>query len=166
MPQSAKAIAYPVHRIPGRTRFKIHGRHRKHPFYKELSKRLERLPGVSGVETNPLTGSVLVHHTGDVDALIEGALDSDVGEIVEFLLTAPPVAKRLRFEISAIDKRIRSFTDGELDLGTLAALGLIVMAGAQLIRGRSTSSAVSLAWYGTEILSRWREPDMGTAKQH
>lgn len=150
------AKAYAVHHLPGRTRFRVPGRRGDAAFFQEIATRLGQCVGVGGVETNPLTGSVLIHHDGDIEGLIVEALGCGISEFVELELGAPPVARRVRAGIAALDGGIRRYTHGELDLGTLAACGLVMLAGLQLLRGRQRSGAVSLAWYASELLRRWQ----------
>lgn len=149
-----KARAYVVHRLPGRVRFKIPARRANRPFLAELERRLRRLPAVTGVATNPVTGSVLVTHEGALADLTEAAFGSEIGELVEMALEAPPVARRLKAEALAIDRSLQEVTDGEVDLATLASLGLLAMAAILLLRGRQPAAAVSLGWYATELLRR------------
>ena len=150
-----RAKAHLVHSIPGRTRLRILGRRGDRAFFAELTERLSASRGVRSVRANPLTGSVLVHHDADVPALLMEAAANGLGDLVELALTCPPVAHRLREDAVAADQAIRRVTGGELDLATVAALGLVAMAGFQLVWGRRPASAVSLAWYGAELLTRW-----------
>jgi hypothetical protein len=143
--------------MPGRTRLRILSRRGDRAFFAELTERLSASRGVRSVRADPLTGSVLVHHDADVPALLMEAAANGLGDLVELALTCPPVAKRLREDAVAIDQAIRRATGGELDLGTVAALGLLAMAGFQLVWGRRPASAASLAWYGAELFTRWRE---------
>src|SRR5262249_17499675 len=125
-------------------------------------KRLSACAGVSSVESNPLTGSVLVHHTVDIESLIVPAVAGGLDELVELALNSPaPLARRVRDEAGAIDKAGRQHTPGELDLATVASIGLLAMAGIQLMRGQQPVFAVSLAWYASELLHRWKESDQG-----
>jgi hypothetical protein len=153
-----KARAHPVHSLPGRTRFRVPNRRGDAGFFAEVAHRLMQCAGVARVETNPLTSSVLVHHEGDLRELLARAAACGLGELVELELHSPPVARRLRHEVRALDHRIRDFTHGELDLSTLAFLALLAMAGVQLLRGQQPVVAVSLAWYASELLRRWEEP--------
>lgn len=153
-----KSKAYAVHRLPGRIRFRIPSRRRDRAFFDEVEERLRRGSAVTAVKTNPETGSILVQYTGETDALFDEMSDSGLGELIELVLGAPPVASRLRGEIAVIDRRIRQVTGGALDLGTLASFGLLAMAGWQLVRGRHPTRAVSLGWYATELLSRGGAP--------
>lgn len=150
--------AYRVHSIPGRIRFKIPERRGDHGFFDEIAELLRSFSTVTQVESNPLTGSLLLHHSDDIDgAPMQAALNA-LAEIVELELSSPPVARRLRAEVVEVDQSIQRYTRGALDLSTATALGLLALAGVQLLRGQQPVIAVSLAWYATELLRRWKEP--------
>ena len=153
-----KAKAHRVHSIPGRTRFKIPERRGDYAFFHEISELLRKFASVQAVESNPLTGSLLLHYLGDLDSEpVQAALNA-LAEFVELELSAPPVARRLRAHALGADDAIQRFSGGAVDLSTLSALGLLALAGIQLLRGREPVIAVSLAWYATELLRRWEEP--------
>jgi hypothetical protein len=151
------AKAYAVHHLEGRTRFRVPQRRGDAAFFKEIADRLAQCAGIKGVETNPLTSSILVHHDGDIEGLIFQALGCGLTELVELELGSPPVARRLRADVVVADRRIRRYTHGELDLGTLAAFGLVIIGGVQLLRGQPTL-AVSMMWYASELMRRWIDP--------
>jgi hypothetical protein len=153
-----KAKAHPVHSIPGRTRFKISERRGDHIFFDEVAGRLRNCAGVSEVECNPLTGSVLIHHSGDIDGPPMRAALHRLDEIVELELAPPPIARRLRADAIGLDQAITRLSGGEFDLSTVAALGLLALAGGQLVSGAQPVIAITLAWYATELLRRWEEP--------
>lgn len=148
------ARAHAVHRLPGRIRFRVPDRRGDDAFFDEVEKRFERLEGVRDVETNSTTGSVLVRYDATLEELLNATLGSDLGELLELVVSAPPLAHQFRSAMAAIDGNVRAYTDGELDLTTLAALALLAMAGVQLWRGRQPVLAVSLAWYASELLHR------------
>ena len=148
-----KAKAYAVHRLPGRVRFKIPSHRRRRHFFAELERRLRHLESVTDVKTNPATGSVLIEHKGEVGDLAMEAFGSDIGELVEFALSLPPVAKRLHSEVASLDKTVQSLSGGEIDLGTLTSVGLLALGALQLWRGQP-ATAVTLGWYATELLRR------------
>ena len=150
--------AYRVHSIPGRIRFKIPERRGDHAFFDEIAELLRRFSTVTKVECNPLTGSLLLHHLGENDGEPMQAALNALAEIVELELSSPPVARGLRAEVIEVDQSIQRFTRGALDLSTTTALGLLALAGIQLLRGQQPVIAVSLAWYATELLRRWKEP--------
>ncbi len=153
------AKAYVVHRTRGRVRLRIPERRGDHRFLGEVAERLRHCRGVHGVEATPATGSVLIHH--DVDALeqlIVEAAANGVGELIEPIAALPPVARRLREEVTAVDRAVRRATGGTLDAATVAALGLMGLAAIQLVRGGQPVRAISLSWYAAELLRRWSEP--------
>jgi hypothetical protein len=59
-----KAKAQRVSNLPGRTRFKIPERRRDHAFFDDISERLRQFPSVREVQANPVTASLLLHHSG------------------------------------------------------------------------------------------------------
>jgi hypothetical protein len=97
---------------------------------------------------------LLVEHEGEIADLVMQAFGADIGDLVEIALNAPPVAQRLASEITAIDRNIRDFTGGEIDLRTLASIGLLAMAAIQLIAGQQPAIAVTVGWYASELLRR------------
>lgn len=157
------AKAYAVHHLPGRTRFRVPERRGDGDFFKEIATRLDKCAGVKDVDANPLTGSILVHHDGDVEKLVFDALGCGLTEFLELELSSPPVARRVRGDIAAVDRGIRRYTHGELDLGTLTAFGLVAVAGVQLLRGQQPTAAVSMAWYASELFRRWIDPQDSAA---
>jgi Heavy metal associated domain 2 len=160
-----KAKAQRVHNVPGRTRFKIPERRGDHAFFHDISEELRKFPSVREVETNPVTASLLLHYIGDLDSEPMQAVLNALAEVVELELSAPPVAKRLRADAAEVDRAIQQFTHGAFDLSSAAALGLLALAGVQLLRGQQPVIAVSLAWYATELLRRWEDPDSRGGRQ-
>lgn len=158
-----KPRAYRVHRTPGRIRFKIPERRGDHAFFDEIAELLRRFSTVMKMDCNPLTGSLLLHHSGDIDGEPMQAALNALAEIVELELSSPPVARRLRADVVEVDQSIQRFTRGALDLSTATAIGLLALAGIQLLRGQQPVIAVSLAWYATELLRRWQDPSNKSA---
>ena len=90
--------------------------------------------------------------------------DSELAELLELVLGAPPIAQRLRSEITVIDNVVQRFSDGNLDLGTAASFGLLWLAALQLVVGLHVSGAVSLAWHAAELARRSRKGEpIGTS---
>jgi hypothetical protein len=153
-----KAKAHVAHSIPGRTRFRIHERRGDHAFFDEIAEVLRRCAGVTAVKSNPLTGSLLLHHSDDLDSPLMQAALGAIDELVELELSAPPVARQLREDVIGVDQAIQRLSGGQFDLGTVTAFGLLGLAGAQLLAGQHPAIAITLAWYATELIRRWEEP--------
>ena len=144
-----------VHQMPGRARFRIDRKRNDHRYFDAVADRLRETPGVTDVETNPGTGSVLVHHEGPLDDILNEMFgNSRLAELMEIVLTAPPVAHRLKSEITVLDNAVQRWSGGDLDLGTVASFGLLGLAAVQLVVGLQVSGAVSLAWYAAELVRR------------
>jgi hypothetical protein len=152
-----KAKAHVVHSVPGRVRLRVHNRRRDQQFFEEVESRLARLSQVKSVETDPLTGSVLVHHSGPAFELLLAAAEAGLGQLLDFEPPAP-VARQIRDEVALLDQIVRRTSDGQLDLSTVAMFGLFALAGIQLVQGSQPVIAVTLAWYASELLRRWEEP--------
>lgn len=151
-----KAKAHVAHSVPGRTRLRVHNRHHDRAFFHDLENRLARFPQVQSLETNPQTGSVLVHHTGAAFDLLMVAAEAGLGELIDFE-PPEPVARQLQSEFKLLDDIVQRATEGRLDLSTLAAFGLFTLAGIQLVRGNQPVIAITLVWYAAELLRRWEE---------
>jgi hypothetical protein len=144
-----------THRMRGRARFRIRQRRDDQDYFDSLANRLRRMRGVRKVETNATTSSLLVHHEGDLDEVVEAILgDCELAKMIDLVLQSPPVAHRLRKQITVLDNAVQRLSTGGLDLGTLASFGLLGLAGVHLVTGQQLASAVSLAWYATELLRR------------
>jgi hypothetical protein len=152
-----KAKAHVVHSVPGRTRLRVHNRKHDKQFFQQIESQLAHFSQVKSVETDPLTGSVLVHHAGSAFDLLLAAAEAGLGEFVDFEPPAP-VARQIRDEIALFDELIRRTSAGQLDLSTVAMFGLFALAGIQLVQGSQPIIAISLAWYASELLRRWEEP--------
>jgi hypothetical protein len=152
-----KATAHVAHSIPGRTRFRVHNRHHDRAFFHDLQNRIAAIPHVRTVETNPRTGSVLVHHSGAAFDLLMLAAGAGLGEMIDL---EPPaaVAHQLRSQFAQLDEAVQRATEGRLDLSTLATVALFAFAGIQIVRGNQPVLAVTLAWYAAELLRRWERP--------
>ena len=154
---SSKATAHVVHSVPGRIRLRVHNRRHHRQFFQQIEDRLNQLPQVKSVEADPLTGSVLVHHSGNIVDLLVAAAASGLGELVD-VGPPPAVAEQIRAEVATFDELVQRVTSGQLDLTTLAMFGLFTLAGVQLVTGNQPVIAITLAWYAAELLRRWEEP--------
>lgn len=147
--------AHLIHRMHGRARFRIREHRNEQDYFDSLADRMRRVPGVTNVETNATTGSVLVQHDGGLNEVIEAMLDdSELGKLIEFVLQSPPVANRLRAQIVGVDGALHRSSGGNIDLATVASFGLLGLAGAQLFLGLQIAGAVSLTWYAAELIRR------------
>jgi len=133
-----------VHRLPERTRLRSPVLRKTPAACTRLADALAAVPGVREVRIRPYTGSALIVHEAGValDALTEvacGALDGARllahGEPPP-LSAAVPAFSSVRQKLAALarelDRDIRRSSDGSVDLGTLATLGLVGAGAAQV----------------------------------
>ncbi len=126
--------AYVHHHIPGRLRIRVPAAKGEEELLRELSSAIARAPGISEVEYNPVTGSILIQYSpqehSNLDSLDAGLNASAVPIVVKQVRPAEhtPHDRRHRRggrSIAAtkvdeffreIDNEIRSVTGNELDL--------------------------------------------------
>jgi len=149
-----------THAIPGRIRLKVSEVKENPTLAEEIQGQLSAVQGIRLVETNPLTGSVLVLY----DAQAVTSLDSlralleplsrffpgiDLGELEAWFLSRngsdsdPPVASQVSALFGTLNAGVREATGG-IDLKVLLPLALCVLG----IRGLLVlEKAVFPTWY-------------------
>jgi len=134
--------SYVHHHLPGRLRLRVPGAKGNEALLHELSSALAKAPGVSTVEYNPVTGSILLQYAAsqyrDLDSLRAG-LNSSAVAIKEIGYDHrlhhgrhqrrhhSAAAARVDEFFRALDSEIRSATGNEIDLKFLLpfAIGLL-----------------------------------------
>jgi hypothetical protein len=129
------------------------------------------LPGVDGVEANPATGSLLLHHAGaapDLD-MLSGRLGAAVGFALDLV---PPrervrvqgevsvLAQRARVGFAELDARVAAATGGWLDLKMLVPLAFLGAAAVQVVATEGSLGAVPpylLAYYAFDTFFKFHE---------
>lgn len=126
-------LAKIVHAMPGRARLRIAARRGDGVFFASIATGLLAIPGVSRVETRPLTGSVVIEHA-EPFARITSAAEQGRLFVLADAVSAPSSAPAMP-------------TDPKL----VAAVGLGAFALWQLAEGRLLPPAVTLAWYTAHL---------------
>lgn len=156
-----------IHSIPGRLRLKVTNRRGDKQFYNELASKVQEMPSVKSVQTNAVTGSVLVKHDGSVETLLAEAVTAGLHDVIELEFPedepAVPVATKLVERIFQVDDRMKRVSGGHLDAQS-ATLTMLLVAGAfQLARGNWFGPAIPLFWYATQAAGLLPQP---TARSH
>lgn len=136
-------IATIQHQIPGRLRLRIPARRGDVSFFHGIVQALSKLPGVEKLDAIPLTGSIIIRHSGSAQAIAAAATERGLFEI------GPEEPK----EAPAPSTRRRPYSG----LRSTAATGLSGLALFQVARGRLTGNAAENFWnaYGAQrILGR------------
>lgn len=165
--------AYITHATPERVRIKIPDRKGDSAYFSLLKEKLaglSELPGIQRVEVNPLTGSLLIIHTLDLQALdLEMIAQYSAFNNLFRLKVSPPdhtsAPEKLKQSRRENNGKAGGFTGGEIDTTVLAILGLLGIAVIQLKRGNIMIPAVSALWYVYSLMKD-RQRDAATATAH
>lgn len=144
--------AYVRHQIENRVRLDLPEERSNHLLFLEIERKLSPYEGVLEVRANPLTGSVLVVHEGVLGEVMEHAKSEGLFEID--LLSSPhrKWQEDLLDKLSRVDKQIQVATQGDLNLGSLAALGLLSAGFFQISRRHFLPAASTLITDAMRIL--------------
>lgn len=126
------------HHLPHRTRLRVSKHKRKSRSLKQVQDKLAKVPGVSGVEVNERTGSILVHHEEDnnVLELLGTALEEVAGDLFETSLEVEEaevpglsiIAHAVKKQMGLLDTSVATATGNMIDLKTVVPLGLLAAA--------------------------------------
>lgn len=152
--------AYITHATQGRVRIRIPDRKGDSTYFASLKEKLaglSELPGIQRVEANPMTGSILVLHTLDLQAVDLGL----VAQYSEFnnlfrLKVSPPgqtsasvIRKQSPREVNG---EVGGRASSDIDFGMLAILGFVGVAIIQLTRGHIMMPAITALWYAHSLI--------------
>ena len=150
-----------------RLRIKVAEKRRDAAFFSSVADRLSMWAGVERVETNPLTGSILIHFSDPQGFFREAAAKNDLFDIdldAALAESSGPVISRTAVQsFETADHGLRRWTHNQLDLRT--AIFLLLLGGGvyQLLRGRLSTPAPTLLWYAGDLLGLWSDRPAGVA---
>lgn len=136
-------VAVVSHRTATRLRIKIPSKRRDEAFFTALAERMSALEGVRSVESNPLTGSILLNHASDPDRIVEACRKDGLVSIGGPRSGPTHLHRRLSETFGDMDMAVRRASGNEMDLGGAAFLTL-VGAGIYQI---SIGNAAAIPWY-------------------
>jgi len=137
--------AYVHHHLPGRLRLRIPAAKGEEDEMRELSSAIARAPGISQVEYNPITGSILIRYSPEQYKTLQ-SLESSLGASTVSIAvnSSPPTqhgshdgrhtargrsiaARRVDSFFKQLDREIREATDNEVDLKFILPFGVAVL---------------------------------------
>jgi hypothetical protein len=137
--------AFIVHQLKTRLRLKIPRKCHDEAFFALVAERLEALPEVMEVASNPLTGSVVINHSAKEQArLIE-----DIEALGMLGVSSNPASTQTPLPGQSsmggfIERAARGMESGNGDFRTIAVLGLLGLAIYQFYRGNILGPALPL----------------------
>lgn len=144
--------AYISHHIEGRMRVRIPSKRRDQDYFEVVTQRLRECDGIRALRINSLTGSVLIIHGLDVDAIAAYAERNGLFVLAPVEAVVAPIAQGISDQFRALDERLKAKTSGALDLGGLAFLGLVAASATQLARKNIWPAGATLLWYAAHLL--------------
>lgn len=144
-----------IHNIPNRLRIKVESKQGDAVFFNTIEKETQNRFSQLKVQSNPVTGSILIFGIEDVNALKEFFKANNL-----FELSIPPpapksLAQHLMQPIDQINKAAGNFTGGILDLPSAIFLGLLTFGIIELARGNLRMPPWYTAfWYAFGVFSK------------
>lgn len=143
--------AHIVHRMRGRTRLRV----RDKPggdYFATVEETLASCAAVRSVQTRAATGSILIRHDGELDAVLRYAAAKSLFTVTE--PPSPPEAVLLEISrrLDDLDGGLRQRTKGRWDLPTMTFYALMGTSFVQLTRGQFLPAGGTLAVYALMIL--------------
>jgi hypothetical protein len=143
--------AYISHQASGRIRVKIPSKKGDDRYFKNANTLFQQHKGIDRTEVNPLTGSILVIHSGNLTSVMEFAETNNLFRLNGTNQT-PTVAVGIKTAFNDFNAQIKRFTGYELDIPTLAFLVLLAAGLYQISMGNAGSIPWYTAiWYGMNI---------------
>lgn len=141
------------HQTTGRFRVRIPERRKDDTYFAQVKEAFEQLAPVIEVETTPMTGSVLVIHTGDCDELLRQVERAGLFQRTEESRRTATIAHWL----DRLDRFDRDFLFARMEQEPQrAATGLFMLSVLQMIRGSIIPSAPSLLGEAMGLLRKAR----------
>jgi hypothetical protein len=154
-----------VHVSRGRVRLRIPARKHDAAFFSDLERRLAPLPGVEKVEVNPVTASVLVLHRLNLTSREDFAALATSSPLSGLLTLTPPQINRVAnpagsislgqswaMSLARLNDRMRSSTEGLVDVPTLGVVALVAVGIRQMRQGALFMPAMTALWYASFLL--------------
>ncbi len=154
--------AHIVHRSSRRLRLKMPVKKYREDYLKALPEKLAGCPGISEIEINPVTGSVLVKHDGNTKDIIDFVRSKGIFTIKFSSVRPPSVHQSITSVYRNLDGLVQSFSNGSTNAGGLAFLGLIAFGAIQIGKGNFAAPAwYTVFWYAMNIFLKSQPDEAG-----
>ncbi|MGD9544399.1 MAG: hypothetical protein AB7F41_15760 [Methylocystis sp.] len=137
MSDATLPLAQVSHAMPGRARLRIADRRGDDAYFASVSKGLSAIAGVRAVEVAPLTGSVLIQHSGPLARIGVAAQEARL------------------FVVGETPQTPRDAPDVSIDPKMVAALALFATALWQMSKEHFLPPAITLLWYAGRLGGIW-----------
>lgn len=132
------AQAYVSHRIKNRLRVHVPSERKKPDFFARAEEVLRLLPDVDDVESNPVTASILIFHSGKRKPVLDHAKAHGLFKVMRRKETTAgrpgPWPRKVFHHLNRADNKLKDGTQGVWDLPTVTATGLLGLSFMQMMR--------------------------------
>jgi hypothetical protein len=144
-------LAREVHALPGRTRLRIDEKRGDEAYFTTVESALRDYPGISSVETNSRTASVLVHHTENDPPPWQRAEEQGLFRVAEKEAEMPKMATAISATPNPARKarapKPKAARTNRANWRPLLVLAWVGMGIAQAIEGNIAIPATAAFWY-------------------
>jgi hypothetical protein len=157
-----------THFTTRRLRIRVPEKRRDTAFFSLVVERLGAWDNVERVETNPLTGSILIYFTDAHRLFAEATAKNDLFEIDFDAVDAGPgepiVTRRAVESFQTADNALRRWTQNQVDMRSVLFLLLLAGGTYQLLRRQVAAPAPTLLWYAGDLIGLWNDPPRAPAE--
>ena len=147
--------AHISHRMAGRVRLKIPAKKGDIRYFQLAEQAFKGCAPVQDVSSNPATGSMLIEFSGKADAVLAFAENKQLFTIVKEVGQGTDFHQSVKGSFNAIDRQVKGWTQGSINLGGLAFVALVGAGIYQIARGNFTAIPwYSAFWYALGIFSK------------
>lgn len=139
--------AHVSHTMPRRLRIKVPAKKGQKSYFSHMSERLVECSGVDDVQVNPVTGSVLVMFSCDIETLAKYARKNGLFSLRLGKSPNKSLFQDLVATFQSYDRVMKDMTGGELDIPSLVFLSLLISGIWQVARGNVGMPAWYTAFY-------------------
>jgi len=155
--------AYVSHHTAGRFRIRIPSKKGDVAFFESLKTLGGQFPSIHEVTVNPLTGSILIKHALDPKLMEELGRKHFPEQAGQIDSPSSNIHRQVTETYHLVDKKIKKFTGGEMDVGTMSFGALLLMGLYQISRGNFMAPAWYTAfWYALNIFLKSKPREQGT----
>jgi hypothetical protein len=151
-------VAYVAHALSGRIRLKVPTERGNADYFDRVGRGLAECPGISRIEVNSRTGSLLLLHTESIARITTFARDRQLFIVEDDGAPWHTPLNQAAKQWAELDQAITRFSLGALDTRSLVFMILLLTSALQIFRGQILAPASTLLWYVLELLLNSQVP--------
>jgi hypothetical protein len=145
-------IAHISHQTAGRLRIRIPSKKGDSTYFNALKEHFSSLEGIRDLQFNPTTGSLLILHSLDTQAVTQHATARNLFSLSGTTSSSDGLHPRVTETFQGLNNQVKALTSGEMNIGSLAFLALMGAGIYQIGKGNFTAIPWYTAfWYALNI---------------